>query len=183
MKKTLVLLCAPVLLMVACNTSSKNEVTGSDSTAPVSSTTSNSTESKEERNKQVIMESMHALLKGDADKTLKNATPDFVDYGDGSMPALKGIDTLKAGLKAWLSNLKDYKAENLEAVADGNRVMVYGDWSGTFKGDFMAMKTAGKSFKIRDVDIFTFNDSGKITDHKSVQSMAGMMASTKQGSK
>ncbi len=37
------------------------------------------------------------------------------------------------------------------------------------------MKATGKSFKAKDVDIFTFNDAGKITEHRSVQSMATLM--------
>jgi predicted ester cyclase len=81
-------------------------------------------------------------------------------------------------MKMWLSNVQDYKGENLEAVADDNKVFVYGDWSRTFKGDFMGMKVAGKKFKAKDVDIFTFNDEGKMTEHRSIQSMAGLMAST-----
>jgi predicted ester cyclase len=82
-------------------------------------------------------------------------------------------------MKMWIANTTDYQGEDLEAVADGNKVHIYGDWSGAFKNDFMGMKVAGKKFKVKDVDIFTFNDEGKITEHSSVQSIAGMMASLK----
>jgi hypothetical protein len=34
----------------------------------------------------------------------------------------------------------------------------------------MGMKPTGKSFKVKDVDLFTFNDEGMITEHRSVQS-------------
>jgi hypothetical protein len=34
----------------------------------------------------------------------------------------------------------------------------------------MGIKPTGKSFKYRDVDLFTFNDAGQITEHRSVQS-------------
>jgi len=37
------------------------------------------------------------------------------------------------------------------------------------------MKTKGKSFKVRDVDIFTFNSDGKITEHRNVQSFETML--------
>ena len=53
-------------------------------------------------------------------------------------------------------------------MADGDKVIVYGEWSGTFKNDYMGMKATNKSFKINDVDIFTFNDDGKITSHRSI---------------
>ena len=48
--------------------------------------------------------------------------------------------------------------------------------SGTFKAELMGMKPTGKSFKVKDVDIYTFNDDGKITEHRSVQSMATMLS-------
>ncbi len=77
-------------------------------------------------------------------------------------------------MKSWLDAFPDYKGENLMAIADGDKVAVYGDWSGTFKKDFMGMKATGKSFKAKDVDIFTFNDEGNITEHRAVQSMGSI---------
>jgi predicted ester cyclase len=185
MRKLFITFCSSLLLATACNTGTKNETAGTDSA--MGSMTSNAgeskEESKEERNKQVAMESIKAVMNSNADEALKNATPNSIDYYDGSGPPMKGLDSIKAGMKSWLNNMQDYKGENLEAVADGNKVMVYGDWSGTFKGDFMGMKSAGKKFKVKDVDIFAFNDDGKITEHRSVQSMAGMIASFQKGNK
>jgi len=40
----------------------------------------------------------------------------------------------------------------------------------------MGMKPTGKSYKLKDVDLFTFNDEGKITEHRSVQSMETMLS-------
>ncbi len=102
---------------------------------------------------------------------LKNSDANIVDYGDGSGPVIRNLDSLKVGMKGWLDAFPDYKSENLTAIADGDKVAVYGDWSGTFKKDFMGMKSTGKTFNAKDVDIFTFNDAGKITEHRSVQSM------------
>lgn len=169
--------CSSMLLLTACNTGSKNETAGSDSAAPAMAT--NSEENKEERNKQVAMECVKAVISNNPDEAMKNIAPDAVDYGDGSGHVTKGLDSIKAGMKMWMSNIEDYKGDDLEAVADGNKVMVYGDWSGKFKGDFMGMKVAGKKFKAKDVDIFTFNDDGKITEHRSIQSMAGLIGSAK----
>jgi predicted ester cyclase len=181
MRKVLTSFCSSMVLLVACNTGTKTETAGSDTTATTTATMSG--ESKEERNKEVAMESVKAVINKNADEALKNADPNSVDYYDGSGPPTKGLDSIKAGMKTWLASMQDYKGENLQAVADGNTVMVYGDWSGTFKSDFMGMKTAGKKFKGKDVDIFTFNDDGKITEHRSVQSMAGMLAQQSSASK
>lgn len=183
MKKIFFTFCSSIIIWAACNTGTKNETSVSDSLTSSSTSTNSSEESKEETNKQVAMESIRAMINKNPEEALKNVDPNAVDYYDGSGPATRGLDSIKAGMKMWLANMEEYKGDNLEALADGNKVMVYGDWSGKFKGDFMGMKTAGKSFKVKDVDIFTFNDDGKITEHRSVQSMAGMMASIGQDNK
>ncbi len=181
MRKVFTTFCCSLLLLTACDTSTKNETAGTDTDSTASA--NNSEESKEERNKQIAMESIRAVINNNPDEALKSIDADAIDYYDGSGPPVKGVDSIKAGMKMWMNNMEGYKGENLEAVADGNKVFVYGEWSGTFKRDFMGMKVAGKKFKAKDVDIFTFNDQGKITEHRSVQSLAGMMASTEPGKK
>jgi predicted ester cyclase len=179
MKKIFFTVCSSIILFTACNTGTKNNTPDSDSAANVSTSGGSAEESKEERNKQVAMDAIKAVISNNPDEAFKNMASDAVDYNDGSAPPTKGLDSIKAGMKMWMNNIQDYRGDSLEALADGNKVMVYGDWSGKFKGDFMGMKTAGKSFKVKDVDIFTFNDEGKIKDHRSVQSMAALMASRK----
>ena len=128
------------------------------------------------KNKQTAMASMAGIMAHNADEVLKNAAADAIDYGDGSMPPAKGVDSIKAGLKAFLNAFPDYKGENLMYVAEGNTVIITGDWSGTFKNDAWGMKATGKSFKVKDADILTFNADGKITSHSSIQSNSTMMA-------
>ena len=41
----------------------------------------------------------------------------------------------------------------------------------TWTGDFMGQRATGKSFTKRDVEIYRFNEEGKITEHHSVQSL------------
>ena len=169
MKKSFLMLAMLLMLLAGC----KNEPT--KETAVKEEKMTDSAESKEEKNKQTALASVNAFLAGDVDAVLKDVTADAIDYNDGSMPPIKGIDSIKAGVKEWRSNFSDYKGENLLAIADGDYVAVFGDYSGTFKSDVMGMKTAGKSFKIKDADIFRFNDEGKMTEHRSVQSSAEMM--------
>lgn len=178
MKKLLVPLFGLVLLLAACTNGNKPTENGTDSPGKTAAV-GNNEEAKEERNKQTAMQSIQAVISGNPDEALKNVTENAVDYYDGSMAPIEGLAKIKESMKMWIDNMEGYKGENLEAVADGNKVYVYGDWSGTFKNDFMGMKVAGKKFKAKDVDIFTFNDEGKITEHRSVQSMAGMMSSMK----
>ena len=133
---------------------------------------SSTAESKAEKNRQTALTSVQAFSAHDFDAVFKDVASDGVDYGDGTMPPVKSIDTIKAGMKAWTAAFPDVKGENLMALsdADGSHVIVVGEWSGTFKNDFMGMKATGKSFKYWDGDLFSFNDEGKITSHRSVQS-------------
>lgn len=155
--KTLWIVAFTAIIFTACNSST---ITSSDA----------SQEAKEERNKRIALASVSAFEKGNVDSVFKDVAPDAMDYGEGSNPPVKGVDSAKAGLKAWMAAVPNYKGSDFVAVADGDYVMVYGHWSGTWTKDFLGMKPTGRSFSINDVDIFKFNEEGKIIEHRSVQS-------------
>jgi predicted ester cyclase len=162
------------LSMTACEQKAEDvsSSTGSDSTAVASS----SGEDQEERNKETALASVRAVGSGNVESGFAHVATDAVDYGDGSGPTVKNKDSIIAGIKVFIASFPDHKGENFEAVSDGDKVYVSGDWSGTFKKDYMGMKATGKAFKVKDVDIFTFNDKGEIVDHRSVQSWATLMS-------
>jgi len=168
MKKMFFPMVIPILLFAACNNEKKTDETAGQAMT-------DSTEMREEKNKETALASVNAFIAGDIDKTLQDVTADAVDYGDGSMPVIKGKDSIIVYVKQWREAFSDYKADNLVALADGDYVAVWGTWEGTFKTDFMGMKTAGKKIKLNDVDIFKFNNEGKMTEHRSIQSSAEMM--------
>ena len=179
MKKVILFLLASSLLMVACNNDKKDESTEKkDAASSENKDATMSGPTKAEKNRQTALASVMAFNSHDVDAMLKDVTPDGVDYGDGGMAPIKNIDSLKAGIKAWMNACPDIKGENLTALsdADGSHVIVVGQWSGTFKNDFMGMKGTGKSFKYWDGDLFTFNSDGKITEHRSIQSSMTVMA-------
>ena len=174
MKKVNLFLLAASLFFVACNSDKKEDSTDKKETMSSTSTT----ESKAEKNRQTALNSVKGFNAGDLDAMFKDVASNGVDYGDGSMPPITSLDTVKAGIKAWRAAFPDAKGENLIALsdADGSHVVVLGEWSGTFKNDFMGMKATNKSFKYWDGDLFTFNDEGKITSHRGIQSnMTAMM--------
>jgi predicted ester cyclase len=176
MKKTFLILAAMGLL-TACNNSGSSADTKKDTSSTSNMSTMSSTESKADRNRQTALASVQAANAHDANGVLKDASTDIVDYGDGSGKPAKNIDSLKAGISEWLKAFPDVKGDNLEAFsnADGSKVIVVGEWTGTFKGDLMGMKPTGKSFKYWDGDLFTFNDDGKITSHRGIQSFMTTM--------
>ena len=162
-----------IALMTACEQKpDSSNPTGSDSAAVAATT---SAEEKEERNKETALASVRAVGSGNVESGFTHVTSDALEYGDGSGPVVKGKDSIIAMIKGFIASFPDYKGENLEAVSDGDKVIVYGDWSGTFKNDFNGMKATGKSFKVKDVDIFKFNDNGEIVEHRSIQPWSNIM--------
>ena len=83
--------------------------------------------------------------------------------------------TALESVQAFMAAFPAYKGENFLVIGDGNHVAVFADYTGTFKNPLMGMKPKGKTFKVKDVDLFTFNDAGKITEHRSVQSNKTIM--------
>jgi predicted ester cyclase len=158
-------LISALLFMIACNDAKMDNLASIKS----DSTTMNS-ESKEDRNKQIVKASIEAINNHDLDALLKTMTPDAMDYGDGSGPAIKA-DSLKILLGGFLNAFPDYKGENLQYFADGENVIVYGDWKGTFKNDLERIKATGKTFDVKDCDLFKVNDEGKITEHRNIVPM------------
>ena len=171
MKPLFIIITLLSCLGLACNSNSSTPP-NSDSTAI---STGTSKPGMLEKNKETALAIRESVNRHDADAVMKYAAPDVVDYGEGSTPPAKGIDSCKAFLKMFFTAFPDIKGENFMAIAEGNHVAVFGDWSGTFKGEMMGMKPTGKSYKIKDVDLFTFNDEGKMTEHRSVQSNETIM--------
>ena len=153
----------------SCNNGGTNTGTATnDSTAKPK-------ESKEERNLAVIKRGMEAMNAHDIDKMKLDASPDFTEYVDGSMPPVKG-DSAWAMFKQYMNAFPDTKCENTKYTATGDWVMAYSDYSCTFKNDMMGMKATGKSCKYKDVDIFKMTEDGKVLEHRSVYPMSAMMA-------
>jgi predicted ester cyclase len=163
MKKNIISAAVACLFFAACNSNSSTMAKGSDSNSATLT-----------KNKQTALNNIHAYVKKDLDGAFKDYTTDFVDYGNGEMRPMKNQDSMKMDLKNFFVAFPDYKAENLKAVAEGNTVIVTADWSGTFKNEYNKVKPTGKSFKAKDADIFTFNDAGKITSHKTIQSITAI---------
>ncbi len=170
--KQLIFLIGMAVFIISCN--NPNSPSSSSSMDSLMAAKA-SKDSMVDRNKATALASVEAFSNGKMDEAFKDVTPDAVDYGDGSMAPVKSLDSIKSMVKGFMTAFPDYKGENFLVIGDGNHVAVFGDYSGTFKNPLMGMKPTGKSFKVKDVDLFTFNDAGKITEHRSVQSGSTMM--------
>ena len=145
-----------------------NNANTESSTTTKTDSTATKTESKTERNINSIKASMDGINSHDINKVFKDTgNHDFVEYGDGSMPPLKN-DSAKKSLADFMNAFPDMKIESAQYFADGNTVVVVDDWNMTFKNDLGPIKATGKSIKYKDVDIFTFDDNGKLLSHRNI---------------
>ncbi|HXS35633.1 MAG TPA: ester cyclase [Flavipsychrobacter sp.] len=151
-----------------------NNPAPSDNGMPHTDTTATKMD-KTDRNKKVAMEAMDGMNSHDTGKVFKTMAANFTDYMDGTMPPQKG-DSAKQTLQMLMTAFPDMKGENMIVCADGDNVMIAADWTMTFKNDMMGMKATGKTAKYKDVDIFTFDDNGKIISHRSIYPGSTMMA-------
>ena len=126
-------------------------------------------ESKEDRNKKIVKEAMEAMNDHNVEKMINYMSDDPVDYGDGMGHSVKGKDSIRSNIMMFFNSFPDYKGSDLKYFADGDHVVVLGEYSGTFKKDFNKMKATNKSFKYNDADVFTLTDNGKISSHRYIQ--------------
>src|ERR1035437_8720878 len=130
MKKIIFFLGSGLLVLSACNSNKGTSATtgGTDSTKMSSDMKMKMAES----NKQKAIASVQAFSNHDVEGVFKDATPNSVDYGDGSGAPMNNLDSSKAGMKAFFKSFPDVKADNIIALADGDYVAVLADWSCTF---------------------------------------------------
>ena len=130
---------------------------GSDSTAAVI-----------KKNAQTALSADSMILKHDIESYFKLCAPGYAELGSQGDKPEKNIDSIKTEMKTFFGAYPDFKAEDLKAYTHDDEVIVTGTYSATFKNAYLTMKPTGKSFKIFDGDIYTFDKDGKITSHRSI---------------
>ena len=180
--KRLLLISSIVLLIISCENKNGGNTMAADN-EKADSSKAEKMESKEDRNKKIVKDAMDALNSHDIEKMIAMMSDDPVDYGDGTGRSVKGKDSIRANIMGFLNAFPDYKATDLSFYADGNHVVVLGEYTGTFKKDFGKMKATNKSFKYQDADVFTLNDDGKISSHRYIQPDATLFSQVSEKKK
>jgi steroid delta-isomerase-like uncharacterized protein len=162
MKKLLMVI--PVFVLLAVSNSLIAQV-NTASTNMATTNPSGRNEAKEMRNKQAALASMQAYNTNNLEAFYNNFDKDFV-FHSANNKQYKGLDTLKAHMarydQPFRAAFPDLNRTVLTAATDGDYVTLWEEGTGTWKGDFQGMKPNGKSFKVRSVTIFKFNEAGKI---------------------
>ena len=126
-------------------------------------------------NEQTAMLSVQAFNSHNANEILKNWDSSAIEYGDGTQHSIAGIDSIRYIYSALLKAIPNIRVDSLKTLTDnGEHVIVTGQWSGTFKSDSLGVKET--AFNFWNGDFFTFNDRGKIIQHKSIQSHLAILA-------
>jgi predicted ester cyclase len=162
--KKLIIITTPFLIGAACLLS------GCGGKSIFGSSKVDSTALRVQKNKKTAMDAEMSMNAHDVVGTFQDCTADYVEYQSGEAKPMK-IDSAKAAMKDFFAAFPDFKGDSLVFLGQGDTVVVMGTWSGTFKGAMGRMKPTGKTFKVFDEDIFSFNKGGKITSHRSVQSV------------
>jgi steroid delta-isomerase-like uncharacterized protein len=125
--------------------------------------------------KKLIEEVINAGKPGLCDRYLAADRVDHQDYGLPSGMA-DGHEGFKRVLGGFFEAFPDLHLEVQFTTTDDDRVMFYLSTTGTHRGPLMGMAPTGKTFKVNGVDIFRFNDEGKISVHWGVFDTFGMLA-------
>lgn len=165
--KQIITIAAAFIMLSACNQSESTNGMSTDSSSSINN--KNDVNSKEEKNKQIAVNGVIGFISGDT-TYLTQTDPNCIDYNDGTMPPIKGIDSIRTVdtkmMSLWRTAFPDIKMNNVSAMANGDSVLVWEEYSGTSKGDFMGQKPTGKSFDVYQVDYFVFTPDGKILEHR-----------------
>jgi steroid delta-isomerase-like uncharacterized protein len=101
-----------------------------------------------------------------------------VDHQDYGLPpgSANGHAGFRRVLGGFIEAFPDLRLDVQFVVADDDRVVFYVSTTGTHRGLFMGAAPTSKAFKVNGVDIFRFDDEGKISEHWGVFDTFGLLA-------
>lgn len=90
----------------------------------------------------------------------------FVLY-DGIAPGgeVHGHDGLEEWMHAFTSAFPDFHVDTLDAIAEGNTVVVEGRYTMTHEGEFDGIPPTGRAVELRGMAKFLVDD-GKVREHR-----------------
>jgi predicted ester cyclase len=100
--------------------------------------------------------------------------PDFVEHEELPPGIPAGREAVKHFSTMFRSAFPDLKAAMDDMIAEGDKVVARGTWSGTHKGEFMGIAPTGKSVSFGVIDIVRIA-GGKFVEHWGQIDNLGMM--------
>ena len=104
----------------------------------------------------------------------KYCTPDVKWHG-GTLGTVEGIKGLTELLVGFLSALPDLHATEYDIAAEGNTVVIRFVVEATHKGNLLGIPATGKKVRWDAVDVYHFNDDGKIVEEWAADDIGAIM--------
>jgi predicted ester cyclase len=115
-----------------------------------------------EANKKLVRNLIEEVMnKRQPDAVERFLVADFVEHNP-NLP--QGLDGRKKFVAAVLAGFSDYRGEIVEILAEGDKVVVRVQWSGTQDGPFLGLPPSGNKVRFATADFFRIAN-GKIAEH------------------
>ena len=122
-------------------------------------------------NKALLQRVYDVFNSGNVDDLDEFVAEDFVDHTPGVPPGRQGLKQVILGARAAFPDLI-IVAEDL--IAEGDKVVSRGSWTGTHTGPMGAIAATGKKVKVEGIDIIRVQN-GKIVEHWEATDNYGLM--------
>jgi len=111
---------------------------------------------------------------GDIEGFASHLADDFVEHEEtpGLAPTKDGV---KAFFQMQLGAFPDMRMDVEDVVASGDKVVARVRYTGTHRGEFMGMPSTGKSVDVQLIDMFRFDEDGRVREHWGVMDALAMM--------
>lgn len=130
--------------------------------------------SKQERNKQLVRQFFEASDQQDAEMMDQLVSSTNYSLHFSGMPPMDWNTNKEQFLAPFNKAFPDLRRNIVDMVAEGDKVAVSINVTGTYKGEFQGIPATGKQVSFTAMDILTIID-GKITEEWATADMMGLM--------
>ncbi|AFY58395.1 putative ester cyclase [Rivularia sp. PCC 7116] len=126
-----------------------------------------------EQNKAIVLKMYAAFDKQDVEQGIKFMSADIVGHGLDTIPC-KGIDDFMQYAMSLFTAFPDGYHLFEDVIAEGNKVLTRGTFSGTHQGELMGISPTGKQVKFSVIHIDTIVDN-RVIEHWGQADVFGMI--------
>jgi steroid delta-isomerase-like uncharacterized protein len=130
--------------------------------------------SKQEQNKQLVSQFFEALDRQDTEMIDQLVSSTNYSLHFSGMPPMDWNENKKEFLAPFTKAFPDLRRNIVDMVAEGDKVAVSINVTGTYKGEFQGIPPTSKQVSFTAMDILTIID-GKITEEWATADMMGLM--------
>jgi steroid delta-isomerase-like uncharacterized protein len=130
--------------------------------------------SKQEQNKQLVRQFFEASDRQDAEMMDQLVSSTNYSLHFSGMPPMNWNTNKEQFLAPFNKAFPDLRRNIVDMVAEGDKVAVSINVTGTYKGEFQGIPATGKPVSFTAMDILTIID-GKITEEWATADMMGLM--------